>query len=404
MNNGGRTTPQSLDWFAFARWAALGSAAAAMVSVAISQSLLGVALGCLLLSRRAWRLPMGFPWFCLFAGWTVLSLLLNGDPLGGLPQIRKLYVWLLLFVLVTTLRSASDFKLLLFSWVGLSSLAALRGLWQFNVKWQAATQAGTDFYQGYVGSRITGFMSHWMTFSSQLLFGLLAAAALLLLAQLSPRVRLALAAASLLLATALLLAITRGVWIAAAAGGVYLLFVWRRWTVLALPALAVLLFFFGPEVIRTRLTSLVRPRGQTDSNLHRVVTWRTGVEMIKANPIIGVGPEQVGRRFMSYVPQDVSKPLPEGWYGHLHNFYLQFSAERGIPAALFLLLFLLAQARHWISRFRAPVMPEWAFHTAMALLIGVMITGLFEHNLGDSEVLALTLGALGGAEAAGREV
>ena len=403
MNEGAGETDRIPDWFACARWAALGSAAAAMVSVAVSQSLLGVALGCLLLSRRAWRLPPGFNWFCLFAGWTVLSLLLNGDPLGGLPQIRKLYVWLLLFVLITTLRPATDFKMLLFLWSGLACLGALRGLWQFWTKWQAAAHAGTDFYQGYVGARITGFMSHWMTFSSQMMFGLLAAAALLLFAPLSRKVRLFLAAAILLIATALLLAITRGVWIAAAAGSVYLLFCWRRWTVPVLPCAAVLLLLFGPEVIRTRLTSLVKPRGQTDSNLHRVVTWSTGVEMIKAHPLLGVGPEQVGRRFPEFVPAWVAKPLPEGWYGHLHNFYLQYSAERGIPAAVFLLLFLLAQPRHWFGRFRARVMPSWAFHAAMALLIGVMVTGLFEHNLGDSEVLALTLGAFGGAEAAGRE-
>lgn len=396
-------TGPRVDWLAYARWAGLGSAAAAMVSVAASQSLLGIALACLLLSRRRWRMPAGSVWLFLFFAWTFVSLFANGDPLAGLPQIRKLYVWLLLFVLATTLRGADDFRMLLLAWTGLASLAALRGLWQFWMKWQSAAQAGTDFYQSYVGARITGFMSHWMTFSSQMLFAFLAASALLLFSSPGRRVRMALAASLPLLGAALVLGFTRGIWLAAAAACAYLLCFWRRWTLICLPVAAAAAFSVGPDAVRARVASLVRPHGTTDSNLHRIVTWRTGLEMIKARPLIGVGPEQVGRRFDSYLPPGITRPLPEGWYGHLHNFYLQYAAERGIPAAVFLLLFLLSQPRRWLHSLRASLMPRWAFHAAMALLIGVMVTGLFEHNLGDSEVLALTLAALGGAGAASSE-
>jgi O-antigen ligase len=374
-----------------------------MVSVAISQSLLGIALACLLLSRRRWRMPAGSAWLFLFFAWTFLSLFANGDPLSGLPQIRKLYVWFLLFVLATTLRGAADFRMLILAWSGLAGVAALRGLWQFWIKWHSAAQAGTDFYQAYVGSRITGFMSHWMTFSSQMLFALLAASALLLFSNPARRARIALAASLPLVGAALVLGFTRGIWLAAAAGCAYLLFFWRRWTLICLPVAAILALALGPEALRARFISLVRPRGVTDSNLHRIVTWRTGLEMIKARPLIGVGPEQVGRRFDAYLPPDIARPLPEGWYGHLHNSYLQYAAERGIPAAVFLLLFLLSQPRRWLQSLRAALMPLWAFHAAVALLIGVMVTGLFEHNLGDSEVLALTLAALGGAGAASNE-
>jgi len=286
----------------------------------------------------------------------------------------------------------------------LGGLAAIRGLWQFWVKWQSAAAAGTDFYQGYVGARITGFMSHWMTFSSQMMVGLLAVTALVLFAPLERRIRMALAASVPLFAAALVLGFTRGIWLASAAGGLYLFWCWRKWAVLALPLAAILIVAVGPASIRARFTSLFQPRGQTDSNQHRVVTWRTGVEMIKAHPLLGVGPELVGRRFNEYVPKDVARPLPEGWYGHMHNIYLQYSAERGVPAAIFLLVFLAMQVRGWFNQRRAGVMPGWAFHAAMAILIGVMATGLFEHNLGDSEVLALALGAFGGAEAAGLEV
>lgn len=393
----------SEQWLDAARWTAIGSAAAAMVSVAVSQSLLGIALACLLLSRKAWKSPPGAAWLCLFVGWTFLSLLVNGDPAAGLPQIRKLYVWLLLFVLLTALRGADDFRLLIHMWLVLATAAAIQGLRQFWMKWQAASAAGVDFYQDYVGQRITGFMSHWMTFSSQMLVALLCCGAIVLFAPMERGRRIRIAGVCLpLLSAALVLGFTRGIWLAAAAGAVYLAWNWRRWAVLVIPAAAALVLIAGPASVRTRVNSLVQPRGERDSNQHRVVTWRTGLEMIKARPLVGLGPEQVGKRFESYVPRDVRRPLPEGWYGHLHNIYLQYAAERGIPAVVFLMLFLLAQARDWLRRFHTGLMPGWAFHAAMAVLIGILVTGLFEHNLGDSEVLALFLGTIGCAARAGQ--
>jgi O-antigen ligase len=99
--------------------------------------------------------------------------------------------------------------------------------------------------------------------------------------------------------------------------------------------------------------------------------------------------------------------LPEGFYGHLHNIYLQYAAERGIPATLFMVAFLIWPAWLWFQTARR--LPQdstalWALNLGIAVVIGVLITGIFEHNLGDSEVLALTLSALGATEAVRREV
>jgi O-antigen ligase len=392
-----------LDRTAF--WCALGSAWAAVFSIAVSQILLGAALAALLASRRRWAWPACPVPLAIFLALTVVAWLVHGDLAAGFPQIKKLYVWLLLPLLTTVLTNLSQARLLAAAWAAAGLATALRGFWQFAGKWHAGG-AAADAYRGYVGARITGFNSHWMTYSGQLMVVLLAAAALLLLGRPGRALRWLLALCLPLIGVALLLGFTRGVWIATAAALLWLLWQWRPWTVLLVPVLAVAAFLAGPATLRERMVSIVRPHGQTDSNQHRIVTFRTGVAMIRAHPLAGVGLEQVGRTFLSYVPPDVPRPLPEGFYGHLHNIYLQFAAERGIPALLALLAWLGGSMRLWWRALRR-LKPEerlrrWALSAGLAILLAILLTGLFEHNLGDSEILALTLSTVAIANLAAR--
>jgi len=394
--------------------AAFGSAAAALFSIAFSQILLGLALLAYLVERPRlalprWMLPLG-----LFAVWTLLSWLAGGAEASGLPQIRKLYVLTLLPLIYVSFRGAGDFRALALAWLAAGSLAGVRACWQFGAKWAHAAQTGDNFYRGYVADRITGFMSHWMTFSSQMMFVLLAGMCLLLWGRLEKRLKWFAVAACAISGTALVLGFTRGIWLAAAAACLYLLARWRPWAMAVLPLAVVAAVAVGPESLRTRVTSIARPQGTLDSNQHRIVSWATGVEMIKAHPIFGVGLEGVKGRFKSYVPARFRGPLPEGFYGHLHNIYLQYAAERGIPAAILMTWFLVWPAVLWfrmsrrltvaaLNRANGPPAALWALNLGTAAVIGILVTGFFEHNLGDSEVLSLALSVLGATGAVERE-
>lgn len=374
-------------------WCALGSAAAAMASIAASQILLGVALLSLVLSRRAWSFPSPSIWLGLFAGWTVLALVASAEPLAGLPQIRKFYVLLAWPLLCSVGASAGQWRAMALGWVGLGALSAIWGLQQFARKWLAAEAAGQDFYLSYVAARITGFNSHWMTFSGQLMVALLTGVALMLWGGLARKWRWAVGVSVAWMGLALLLALTRGIWIATACGLVYLLWQWRKRAVLALAALTLVLFVAGPSVLRERAVSVFRPKGTVDSNSHRVVTFRTGVAMVRAHPLFGVGPERVGRELMNYVPKSLL-PLPEGYYAHLHNIYVHYSAERGVPAMIGIVMFLAIPLVAWRRRRRDGSGEIWILEGCTAVVGGILITGIFEHNLGDSEILMLVITAV----------
>ncbi|MDZ7640348.1 MAG: O-antigen ligase family protein [Bryobacterales bacterium] len=380
-------------WREAARFAAMGSAIAILVSIPASQILLGVALVCLLLGRiplpwpRVW-IPLG-----LFVAWFFVSLAFSPEPGVALPQIKKFYVFLMLPVAMAALRGANDFVRVAVGWAVVASASALLAMGQFAWKFLAARRAGEDFYAAYIGDRITGFMSHWMTFSGQEMLAALLLAGLLMFNPLRSRrvAWLGVCGLALLLA-GIVLGNTRGVWIATAVGAIPLLWSYRRWLALAAPIAFVALLAFGPAVVQQRFISIFRPAGEMDSNQHRVVTFATGVEMIKAHPWVGLGAERVGPQVEKYAPAWIRRPFPEGYYGHLHNIYLHYGAERGLPAVLFLMAaFAMLFLHQWraLRRLRGRSAGRFVHLGVIACLVAILVGGLFEYNLGDSEILTM---------------
>ena len=197
-------------------------------------------------------------------------------------------------------------------------------------------------------------------------------------------------AALALIAAGIVLGFTRGVWLATGVAALFLLWRRRRLLVLALPVAAGLALWLGPESLRDRALSFVAPHGERDSNSHREICWKSGVRMVSAHPWVGAGPELVGSDLLNHLPHDVLPPLPEGYYAHLHNIYLQYPAERGLPA-LAALLWLLGKVL-W-DFFRAiPVLSGFRRATVLgsiAAVLAILAGGMFEYNLGDSEVLTM---------------
>jgi putative inorganic carbon (HCO3(-)) transporter len=158
--------------------------------------------------------------------------------------------------------------------------------------------------------------------------------------------------------------------------------------------LALASYLAMPFQVRERVWSVVSPHGDMDSNTFRTVTRRTGLEMVRAHPWFGLGPEQIRPQFNAWVPRDIPRPLPPGWYGHLHNIYLQYAAERGIPALCFLLWMISRMVKDFARALYSRAIPQqhrYILHGAIAVIGAVLAAGFFEYNLGDSEVLTMFL-------------
>ena len=87
--------------------------------------------------------------------------------------------------------------------------------------------------------------------------------------------------------------------------------------------------------------------------------------------------------------------LPEGSYIHLHNLYLQYAAERGIPTMLCMMWALgLMLYDYWRGLRSLPPgcsNRRFLLHGGIAVVLATLAEGMAEYNLGDSEVLTMFL-------------
>ncbi len=379
-----------------ALYVTFGSAVSILFSIALSQFLLGLALALLLVSKASWRFPpIGRPLLVFFV-LTVIAIAVSVNTLAGLVQVRKFFVFGIALAVATTYRRIAPVVWTVTAWGCVSAISAFRGIAQFIQRYREAHQTGSDYYEYYLDSRLTGLASHWMTFGGELMIVFLMLGAVLLFA-FDTKLRIFAAVILPMLGLALVLGLTRGIFLAGVPAGVlFLLWNWKRWSIALVPLIGLTAFWISPPHIKERVLSVIQPHGMDDSNQRRVILTRTGIAMIRAHPWLGLGPEQVGPQFSDFVPSDVPRPLPKGWYGHLHNVYLQYAAERGVPAlgVMLWLLFKVLTDLHGAAkqpRFK-PV--AWALYGAVAVEIGVLAEGFFEYNLGDSEVLTMFLVAL----------
>jgi len=186
-------------------------------------------------------------------------------------------------------------------------------------------------------------------------------------------------------AWALVVSQTRGAWIGTVIGlsVVALLRAPRLLWLVAAATAAVLVL--RPAAVTERLTL-----GDASTS-DRYYMWQAGVDMVLDKPVFGQGPGMVLAVYPRYRWPEATHPMQP----HLHNNLLQVAAERGLPGLAFFLWWavaLFAAAIREARRSAAGVPGAGgAAGGALAALAAVFAAGLFEYNLGDSEVLMLVL-------------
>jgi O-antigen ligase len=400
--------------------------------MAAAQVLLSAALVVYLIrlatrKTRIERLPLDGP-ILAFSVWTLLSASFSPNPLVSYENARKIVLFSLLYLAVDCFAQERHRERILGG-------AFLGGL---------ALGAGALLQYYFLGfdtanHRPTSFMGHYMTASGLLTGILVVAAARLVFSKgllRAPSLRdfefvgvvaLALAGLTILQAyglfgvwpervfvaglavTALLMAMSRGPWPGPATGTllaalVVPISIWalvlsrtRNAWLGALSGLGVLAILRAPRTLWILAAGVVvvlalRPSAVIDrltvtdaSSIDRIYMWQAGGDMIRDKPIFGQGPGMILGVYPSYRWPQAPNPVTP----HLHDNALQIAAERGLPCVAWWLWWVAAAMGDAYREVRRGA--AWVAAGTLALLTAMMVSGLFEYNFGNSEVLMLAL-------------
>jgi putative inorganic carbon (hco3(-)) transporter len=363
-------------------WAITAAVASTLISIAASQILLASAL---IMSGVLWRRSKGgllpgpslaIP-LLLFVTWTLIAAMEASQTMRGLTEARKCFLYSIIFLapfLAVPGRNLLEIYRTIFAVAG---LAAFAGLIQF------ALHPSLDLQH-----RISGFMSHWMTYSGLLMLVLVALAAYAV-CQGRTRPEWWVIPLALMLGTGMYLSETRNAWLGSIAGLTTVFALKRPRLVIVFSGLVAVLYLLSPAAIHQRLHS---GWDQNDPETKgRLELAGTALRLIKDNPWLGVGPKNVNREALRYRG---SREYPDWLYQHMHNNFLQITAERGIPG-LVLWLWWMAQlawdARKVLLSQKHNAEASLSATAALGSMAALLTAGMFEYNFGDSEVLTLFL-------------
>jgi len=360
------------------------SVAASLLSIAASQIMLAVAsFGAVAFLRprpsRFSHLGQMLLVLALFLAWTILAAVASSDVRLGLTITKKFFILLILLL------------------VPLAAEGAGRVTWIYRAVFAAAVVSSAVGLIQFIANperdllhRISGLMGQWMTFSGLLMLALVALAAYCVC--FDWRRQWWVIPAGTMIFAAIYLSQTRSAVLGVIAGILVVLLLRRPRAALLLLVLIPALYFLSPARIQQRFRAGWHAEDPNTRN--RIELVETSLRLIRDNPWFGVGPKNVAREAPRYRG---SGDYPDWMYQHMHNNLLQIAAERGIPGLLLWLWFMLGLAwdawRLSVRSRRDPASGEalMAATAALGCWVALMVSGFFEYNFGDSEILALFL-------------
>jgi putative inorganic carbon (HCO3(-)) transporter len=310
--------------------------------------------------------------------------------------------WLLLifFLMVNNLEGEEKIKKLFGILISVSTLVALYAIWQHYT--------GLDLYRGRtLEPRGSVFMSlglfdHHLTFGGYYMMVFLLSWVFLLGGRRLGWARLIDFVSPIMIGLALVFSYARSAWLGAVSGVFTLgLFRGRKFTIFLLVGLVLLclLVYVIEPTSWDRIKEISISKDKPEST--RIRLWLTSINMIKHNPIWGIGPGNFSRLFDQY--------KVEGFYDttcHPHNDFLNVAVNSGI-------LGLLAYLWIWVAFFRSTIKSvrkagKRTFERAgkmagVAAIAGFLVAGLFQCYYTDAEVNMLLMFILGSTMVLNRE-
>ncbi len=308
----------------------------------------------------------------------ILSTVFSQNPLQSLLFSKRILLIGIVYLFATVVISEALFARFVAILLGTSVIVALIGV-------------GKLLFGDPVANTRLGIFQFYMTTSE-----LMMTASLLLLPFVvhrgTPRVIRWLALAGFTLVIVCLYAtVTRGAYLAAAAGMVVIALVHDKRLLFVLLLLVLLTVLLAPPYVESRIMSILDLHHP--ENVDRLLLWSTGLKILADHPIVGVGDIDLHDLLVQYAPAGSTIV-----WGHLHNTYLHLLVTLGLVGACAVVAMFVKMAVTEWDIYRQ-VRGQWLYGSfalgSLAVFVGLLVNGLTEWSFGDQEVVIMLWTTLG---------
>lgn len=293
------------------------------------------------------------------------------DISNSYKSLKRLLEILIFFWAINCVNSESlkeRLSLLLIVSGAVSTLTAFYRAWETGVVYSA---------------RAEGTMSVYMTFAGLLMLSLLLSFGKLIF---SPKEDKWIYIAFMMMASCLLLTLTRQAWLGVLAGAIFLIWIRKKSLLLFLPIILLVVFAISPATIKHRINSLTNLE---DANLkRRIALWQGGWLVFKDHSLTGCGFKCIDAVNKNYPdPTGIIKKMRG-----MHSNFVQLAVDTGLFG---LASWLSIWVVYFITLYKRFILIEdnLAYKkdamASAAAVTGFLVAGFFETNFYDSEVSML---------------
>jgi O-antigen ligase len=363
-------------------------------SIAVNSLALGLMALCwiiLMILERRWPVvATPYDWF--FLAWIAaefFSTAFSENFAQSLLFSKRLLLIAVVYFFATHVTTEGKAKLVVLTLLGTATAVSILGVGKLL---QALMVDDTG------GVTRLGIFQFYMTTSELLMIALLLTLPFVVHPRAPTRWRIAGMLAVIPMGIALYATVTRGAYLAAAAGMLFIALVRNVKLIIPLILLAALLWLFAPPYVQQRLASITDV--QHPENATRIMLWSTGITIFTHYPVLGVGDIDLREHYDRYA----TVVNPEH-HGHLHNVPLQILVTLGVVGfCAVYALFVKIALTEW--RVFTLLRDEWFRGSvalgALAVFVGFHVMGLTEWSFGDQEVVILLWVTVGMSLAVGR--
>jgi putative inorganic carbon (HCO3(-)) transporter len=364
--------------------------AGSVFSIAVTQTslaLAGATWAVIMIAGRIWAVPktrLDYL-FLAFVAAGAVSLAGAAQMEAGINFAKRILLIPIVYLIAANVRSRRFLKVLLITLIAVMTVFSLIGIFKY-LSGMGGLEGRLRLYKHYMTTGGILMMVGLVTFG-------------IVLADAPRRYRLFAAVAGTVMIVPLVFTFTRSSWLGFL-GGLSLMGIMNNRKFIIVLAVAVVVFMLvAPDSLTERARSAFDPRHR--NNIERVYMWKTGIDIIRDNPVVGVGDIDLAAVYEKYKPPE-AREIP----GHLHNNFIMFGVIMGIPGLLvFLALFggiLVVELMTLLSIPRSDWLARGTALGAVGAFAGFHVAGLFEWNFGDAEVCMLFWLTVGLALAVGR--